>query len=264
MTNANDGTTMADQPNAELDQAHADVGIVAALALEVAPLVERCSKVRKYVGASFTFRGGRYDAAKIAFVESGMGFARARAATQALIDGHTPKWVISAGFSGALLPEMKVGDIAIANALADTHGHELSVDLKMPEDRARGLYVGRLLTADRLVRTVEEKRQLAAQTGAIAVDLESLAVAQVCRDAKTRFLAVRVISDDLSADLPPEVLTVVGSSGYLRMGAALGALWKRPSSFSDLWKLRETAHVAAERLATFLDGVVLQLYQAEH
>jgi adenosylhomocysteine nucleosidase len=255
---------MESQPSPTLDLAHADIGVVSALALELAPFVERCSKVRKYVGGSFTFRGGRYDDARIALAESGMGFARARAATQALIDGHTPKWVISAGFSGALLPEMKVGDIAIANSVVDAYGHELSVDLKMPEDRPRGLYVGRLLTADHLVRTVAEKRQLAADFGAIAVDLESLAVAQVCRDAKTRFLAVRVISDDLSADLPAEVLTVVGSSGYVRIGAALGALWKRPASLTDMWKLRESAHVAAQRLATFLDGVVLQLYQAEH
>jgi adenosylhomocysteine nucleosidase len=89
--------------------------------------------------------------------------------------------------------------------------------------------------------------------------MESLAVAEVCRELKRRFLSVRVISDDLETDLPPEVLSVLGSTRTFRAGAALGALWKRPGSIRDLWKLREQAHDAAERLATFLDGVIEQL-----
>ena len=245
-----------------IDKAHADIGIVCALPMEMAPLLERCLRVRKYSGGSFTFRGGLYDEIRIAVVEAGMGFALARRATQALIDAHTPKWVLACGFSGALRREMKIGQIAMANSICDTHGQELTVDLRMPADPQRGLHVGRIVTADHMVRSVKEKEALAAEFGAIAVDMESLAVAQVCRDTKTRFLAVRAISDGMSADLPPEILSVVGSTGSVRLGAALGSLWKRPSSAKDLWKLRENARTAAEKLATFLDGVLAQLHKA--
>ena len=93
--------------------------------------------------------------------------------------------------------------------------------------------------------------------------MESLAVAQVARDSGTRFLTVRSISDDLSADLPPEVLSLVGSSGTMRLGAALGSIWKRPSSVKEMWQLRESAMKASERLASFLDGVVKQLHEAQ-
>jgi adenosylhomocysteine nucleosidase len=246
------------------DFTHADIGIVSALALEVAPFVSKCERVRKYVGGRYTFRGGKYRGVRVAFAECGMGFARARQATQALIDAHSPAWVISAGFAGGLVPETHIGDMVMATSIVDQHGHELSLDLKMAADPANGLHVGRLLTADQLVRTVAEKRELAERHQALAVDLETLAVAQVCRDTKTRFVSVRVISDDLSADLPPEILTVVGSTGSMRVGAAMGALWKRPSSLTDLWKLRETARKCSERLAQFLDGVVAQLYAAHH
>ena len=109
-----------------------------------------------------------------------------------------------------------------------------------------------------------EKRALAETHGAIAVDMESLAVAQVCGDTGIRFLSIRVISDDLSADLPPEVLSVVGSTGTLRLGAALGSVWKRPGSVKDMWGLREKAVKAADQLASFLDGIVTQLYEAKH
>jgi adenosylhomocysteine nucleosidase len=118
------------------------------------------------------------------------------------------------------------------------------------------------LNTDEIVRTVEEKKQLGEKHSAIAVDMESLAVAQACRDLGQRFMAVRVISDDLSADLPPEVLSVIGSTGAVRVGSALGSLWRRPSSLKDMWRLRETAHLAAERLASVLDGVLVQLHEA--
>lgn len=241
------------------DKAHAQIGIVCALKLELAAFLERCERVHKYTGGKFTFRGGKYDDIRVAIVESGAGFARARKATQALIDAHTPDWLLSAGFSGALNPEMRVGHIVAADSIVDTHGHEITVDMNMPADPAHGLHVGRLVTADALVRTVDEKQALADATGGLAVDLESLAVAQVARDTKTRFLAVRVISDDMSADLPEEVMAVLGRTGTIRAGAVAGALWRRPSSAKDMWRLRENANHAAECLATFLDGVVRQL-----
>ena len=246
------------------DAAHADVGIVCALHRELAALLDRCEKVRKYTGGSFVFRGGRYDQVRLAVVESGMGFAKARRATQALLDAHTPPWVLACGYAGALRPEMKVGDIAVADSIVDTHGQELSVDLRMPTEGVKGLHRGRFVTSDEMVRTIREKQELAERHGAIAVDMESLAVAQVCRESGTPFMAVRVISDDLSADLPPEVLSVFGSTGTLRVGAIVGSLWKRPASVKDLWRLREQANFAAERLATFLDGVLVQLYKARH
>jgi adenosylhomocysteine nucleosidase len=246
------------------DTVHADIGIVYATGIEIAPLLDRCDRIRKYLGGKFTFRGARLGEIRIAFVQCGLGASRARQATRALLDGHAPKWIISAGFSGALQPDLKIGDIVVGNALLDEEGRTLAIDLGMPADPAKGLYVGRLLMARQLVRTVAAKRTLAEKHSALAVDMESLAVAETCRDAKVRCLAVRAISDDLSADLPPEILTMVGDTGSVRLGAALGAIWKRPGSVKEMWHLRETAHVAAERLADFLEGVIEQLYAADH
>lgn len=246
------------------DTIHADIGIVYATSIEIGPLLDRCDRVRKYIGGKFTFRGARLGEIRVAFVQCGMGAANARQATMALLDGHAPKWIISAGFSGALQPEMKVGDIVVGNKLLDEEGRELTIDLNMPADPEKGRHVGRLLMARQIVRTVAEKRVLAEKYSALAVDMESLAVAETCRDAKVRCLAIRAISDDLSADLPPEVLSVIGDTGSVRLGAALGAIWKRPGSVKEMWHLRELANVASGRLAEFLEGVIEQLYAADH
>ena len=244
------------------DYSHADVGIVHATAIEIGSFLDRCERVRKYTGGNFVFRGGLLGQTRVAFAESGMGPNVARKATQTLIDGHSPTWIVSAGFCGALRPEMRIGDIVVANSIVDPTGGELAIDLKMEPDPKRGLCVGKVVTVEQIVRTVAEKKRLADQHAAIAVDMESLAVARVCREAKVRFLAIRVVSDDLSADLPKEVASVVGSSGTVRLGAVAGALFKRLGSAKDLWRLREQALVAADRLATFLDGVVAQLQES--
>lgn len=246
-------------PHVHNDASQADIGIVCALAIEINPFLNRCERPRKYSGGDFVFRGGIYDGIRIAIVQSGVGFAKARQATQAMIDAHRPSWIISAGFSGALQPQMKIGDIVVGTSLVDTHGQQLTIDMQMPANPSQGLYVGRLVTADAIVRTVEEKRQLAERYQGLAVDLESLAVAQVCQADKIPCLAVRVISDDMSSDLPPEVTSVVGSTGTRRLGAAIGAIWNRPNSVKDMWHLRETATQSAAKLATFLDGIVIQL-----
>ncbi len=254
---------MADAKSAP-DAAHADVGIVCALPLELGAFLARCDRARKYSSEGFTFRGGIYDQIRVAVVESGVGFSRAERATRSLLATHSPTWVLSCGFAGALRSGFKVGDIVAVNSIVDGAGEELQIDLKMANDPARRLSVGRLLTSRHVIRTVAEKKQLAEQTEALAVDMETMAVARVCRDARQKFLAIRVISDDLSTDLPPEVASIFGDTGAVRFGAVVGSLWKRPGSFSDMWRMRDHAHHAAERLADFLDGIVKQLDAAEH
>ena len=101
------------------------------------------------------------------------------------------------------------------------------------------------------------------QHGTIAVDMETYGVAAFCREGHHRFFAVRVCTDDLSADLPAEVLSLFGSTGVMRFGAVVGALWNRPGSMQDMLKLREQATTAATRLADFLDGIVKQLHAAK-
>lgn len=245
--------------SSETDKYRADIGLVCALPIELGEFFGRCLRTKTYTGGKFRFRGGFYDNIKVVIVESGMGQERARRATSALLDAHSPRWIISAGFCGALIPEIKIGHIVVANQVCTAEGDKLTVNVGMASDLDRGLHVGKTLTVARMVRSTDEKRSLAEQTSSIALDMETHAVAAVCRERKTRFLAVRSVSDDLSADLPAEILSLVGETGAVRLGAAIGALWKRPSSLKDMWRLREQALVAAENLAKFLDGVVRQL-----
>jgi adenosylhomocysteine nucleosidase len=249
------------EPNDDL--ARADIGLVCALPLEIAEFLKRCERVKSYTGGDFTFRGGIYDGIRVAIVESGTGQPRALRAVQALDDAHHPRWIISCGFAGAVQPGVKTGQMLVPNRFITPGQPDVHVEVTMPHQPDRGLYVGGLITVDHIVHTVAEKKTLGEQFQSIGVDMESYAIADYCKKQQRRFLAVRTFSDDLSKDLPKEVLSLMGPTGAVRFGAVVGALWNRPSSAQDMWNLREQAITASEGLANFLDGVVKQLHQAK-
>jgi adenosylhomocysteine nucleosidase len=234
------------------------VGLVFALAIEAGELVDEMAGVVKIEGAGFTAREGGLGGKRLVLIESGVGREKAARASEALIRGHRPRWVISAGFAGGLDERLKQGDILLADAIVDESDRRLSLDFKMPPTPR--VHVGGLLTVDRVIHKPEEKRELGQRHQALAVDMESLAVAEVCRREKVRFLSVRVIIDEMGRALPSDIdLLVRKKSAAGKLGAAAGAILRRPSSVKDMWQLKEDALVASERLAKFLVGIVGQL-----
>jgi adenosylhomocysteine nucleosidase len=117
-----------------------------------------------------------------------------------------------------------------------------------------------LVTVDGIVRQPEERKALAEKYSALVCDMESFAVAEACREQGVPFLAVRVISDAVDDQLPPEIEHLLKQKSLAgKLGAAAGAVLQRFSAAKDLWKLREDALKASDRLAKFLVGMVERL-----
>lgn len=253
----------ADAQEADGTPLECDLGIVYALAVELGEFEDRLTDVVKYKGDGFLIRLGMYQGLRIALVEAGTGQTKAAKATAALITGHHPNWVISAGFAGGLTDELKKRHFLMADEIANEQGDKLGIDFRMsPEVLAANphVHVGRLVTVDKIVRTTAEKRALAEQHAAAAVDMETYAVADVCRYQRVRCMSVRIISDAVGDELPAEVERLLAKeSTASRLGVAVGAIMRRPGTVKDLWQLKEDAIVSSTRLATFLEGVVVQL-----
>ncbi|HEX3724791.1 MAG TPA: hypothetical protein VHV08_01050 [Pirellulales bacterium] len=239
------------------------VGLVFALGIEAGGLLDRLQGVIAIEGAGFVAREGGLRGRRLGVVESGAGRAAAERAGEILVLGHRPRWIISAGFAGGLHDSVGLGDIVVADQIVDTHERRFDIDFKLAEDPAsprRRLHVGRILTSDTIVHLPSEKLALGRRYGALAVDMESIAVAEVCQREKIRFLAVRVISDTLGQTIPPDIDYLIKRRTTAgRWGAAAGAILRRPSSIKDMWQLKEDALAASDRLAGFLDGIIEQL-----
>jgi adenosylhomocysteine nucleosidase len=234
-----------------------DVGIVAALSIEVGFLVDQMTGVRKYSGPGHTVIEGICAGKLVALIVTGAGREAARRGAQLLLDGHRPRWLLSVGFAGALDPALPRCALVMPNEVIDLDGRLFAIDVNVPPpppgDDGPGARIatGRLLTVDRIIATAAEKAEIRRQHGAGLVDMETSAVAAVCSERGVRFLAIRVISDDAHVDLPPEIVTMLSHTGSYRVGAALRALWQRPSRIKDFWTLHEHAQEAADRLARF-------------
>lgn len=254
------------EPEQTQEQRVCHVGVVFALGIEAGGLVDRLAGVVRTEGAGFVAREGGLEGRRIVLVESGAGRQRAGSATEALILGHHPRWIISAGFAGGLDERLRQGDILIADTIVDAENRQLAIDFKLAgESQATPrVHVGRLLTVDRVIRTPGEKRELGKRHAALAVDMETMGVAAACCAEKVRFLSVRVIIDTVDRTLPHDIdLMVRKESTAGRLGAAAGAIFRRPSSVKDMWQLKEDALVASQRLATFLVGMIGQLPRKE-
>lgn len=248
--------------------AHCHVGVVMALGAEAGGLLDRMSGVVKNHGDRFKAYEGALAGRRLVVALSGPGGPAADRVTAALLAGHNPDWILSAGFAGGLDPRLAQGDLVVPHRLvgptsgptrgAESDAESLSLDFQLqPSDH---LHVGALLTVDHIVRTPEEKRKLFEAYQAEAVDMESLAVARRCRDAKKRFLAVRVITDTATDRLPDDVENLMKQSTLAgRAGALTGSLFRRPSRAKDLWRLKATALHCSDRLAKFLETIVGKL-----
>jgi adenosylhomocysteine nucleosidase len=237
-----------------------DFGVVAALGIEVGFLTDRLTRVRKYAGPRHTIIEGECAGKIVAVLVTGMGRDAARRGTQLLLDGHRPRWVLSAGFAGALDPDLKRNALVMPTEVLDLEGHTYAVEPMLPaEDPKPRFTTGRLLTVDGIVRTAAEKATLREKYGADLVDMETSAVAALCGERSVRFLSVRVVSDEAGVDLPAEIASLMTKSGSYRVGAALRAIWHRPSRLKEFWALHEHAQEAADRLAEFVAQLIGRL-----
>jgi adenosylhomocysteine nucleosidase len=240
-----------------------EVGLVFALEQESGGTEDLLAEPAKVQGQGFTAIRGGLAGHTVVVIRSGAGRDRAAHATQALLAGHRPTLVISAGFAGGLDRRLRRGDILVASDVVDESGERLEIErtidpAKLPEPKR--VHVGRLVTVDRVIRTPRDKAAVGQKHQALAVDMESLAVVRVCRAQQVPVLVVRAVSDTVDDTLPADVERLVNQkTPAARWGAALGAMINRPGSVKDMLALKESALEATDRLARALARIVKDL-----
>jgi adenosylhomocysteine nucleosidase len=234
-----------------------DVGVIFALGIESGFLEDSVVGRVTVRGDGFKAIEGELRGRRIVILLAGPGRPNAARATEALIDGHRPECVLSAGFAGGLAPELKRHEIVLAQEVILESGQRIEM---APLPTAGATAIGKLLTADCVVRLADEKIALFERTGASAVDMESFAVAEVCARHGVPFRSARIIHDPADQTLPSDIEKLLNQKTEIaRWGAAIGALWKRPSSIKDMWALKENSLVASQKLAEFIANWVAVL-----
>ncbi len=188
---------------------------------------------------------------------SGMGPAAATTAAQALIDAGASS-LMSFGLAGGLDPDLRAGSIVLPSAVISADGARFPISA---EWRARlvavlagaraaegPLIAGALLSSERAIDTLEAKAAAFMATGAVAVDMESLAVAKVAAGHSLPFIAVRVIVDT-AADVVPRAVVAASVGGQVRIGRLLGELALAPVECLAMIRLARRYRVASRAMA---------------
>lgn len=143
--------------------------------------------------------------------------------------------LVSFGLAGGLVADLAPGDLLLPQAVVTPEGSEIPTD---PVWRAElttifeqgGLPVRSdpIAGSEQIVATDAAKRDLAARSGAAAVDMESLGVAQIATEAGLPFLVLRAVADRYDQLVPRVAHQTIDAQGEIRYVAVLAGLIRRP------------------------------------
>ena len=217
----------------------ASIAIVAALDREVRPLIKRWRiRDREYGGRNFRF----FENDRAVLVCGGIGAEAARRACEAVTRLYQPQLVISAGFAGALKPELEVGRMLIPRLVIDANdGSRTEV----------GSGTGALISFA-AVADADQKLKLGKAYSADAVDMEAAAVARGASAHGIPFVAMKAISDEVGFVMP-SLGKFIGSDGQFQSGRFLANIAMRPWLWPGVMRLRANTQKASKALCRSLE-----------
>ena len=212
------------------------IGIVTALAAEAAIARDAASRAD--------------DGAAPIVLHAGPGAARATRAARALLHQDCEA-LLSFGVAGGLDPALGAGTVVAADGVIGPDRSVLPTDdvwrrglMEAGGDRV-SITAGLLAGVDEALRDTDEKASLFRASGAVAVDMESFAIARIAHDAGIPFLGVRAIADPAARAVPEAALRALDAEGRIRPFGAVRGLLASPS---EIWAF---ARVALDGRAAF-------------
>ena len=217
------------------------VGIVAALAAEARTLGPAA---RRHDGL-LSLRSGALLAV------GGMGGARAAMAARTLADAGAAA-LMSFGFAGGLDPSLSAGSVVLPDEVISIDGARfLTSPAWCAELRlailGRPVAGGKLLAASQPIDRIEDKAQAFRETGAVAVDMESLGIAEVAAGHRLPFAVIRVIVDT-ARDVLPRAVMAASLGGQVSMRRLVGGLAAAPLELLPLIRLAQRYRAATRSL----------------
>jgi len=231
-------------------------GLILAMPIE-AYAVLGC-RTRKQ-GKAFIYRSTHLDPdLELKCVCSGSGQNNVLNASHRLISGGVSSLILL-GMSGGIRSDLRTGDIIVADSVIDTAGkgafscwktdpsavafaHRILLETDLSCCR------GAIATAGAPVIKAEAKKDLFAQTRALAVDMESAAVARAADEAGLSFFILRAVCDGPDTDLPAEITHCFDDEGNFQWRPLFEGIWGNPSFLPEIYAMSKRCYIALRSL----------------
>jgi adenosylhomocysteine nucleosidase len=192
---------------------------------------------------------------------SGIGRAAAEVAANALVDAGVSA-LMTYGMAGGLDPALTAGTILLPSELISADGARFATCRTWRQrigasiSPSRPVIESRLLTSEHAIETLVDKAAAFRDTGAAAVDMESVAVAAVAASRKLPFVTVRVIVDT-AADMLPGAVVAASRAGRVRIGRLIVGLLMAPGQIAALVRLANRYRTAMRSLRAVAEAGAL-------
>jgi hypothetical protein len=227
----------------------ATIGFIAALGIE-------CASLRRHAVPQWSV------------MQCGPGAEHAAAAAANAIDRNV-QLLISWGLAGSLDARVVPGTVVVPRRVLVSGGEPLAVDTALHASLAELAYdfileYRDLLSVPAALESPAAKRAAAAATGAVAVDMESAAIAAVAARAGVPFVVLRVVVDGCDDALPAGAERWIDERGNRRVTATLRAVvdWQQWRPLLTLAKRYRVASSVLDRLARAIASRGLLAFRA--
>lgn len=197
------------------------VGIIVAMQSEFDLVVKilKQPEIKKIKHLSFV--EGLFNQQQIILMQSGLGKVCSAAATVEMINHFQPDYIINTGLAGGIDPALSVMDVVLGQDItyhdvwcgdgneygqvqglpAQYHADKALLDKALKIQSDIKIHSGMIAGGDKFISEIEELKAIKAKfPQALAVDMESASIAQVCYLYQVPFLALRIISDTPGID----------------------------------------------------------------
>jgi len=191
---------------------------------------------------------------------SGIGAEQAAIASTTLIE-YGADALLSWGCAGALCSSLHAGDLLLpqmikphaseslhTNQAWHTHLYNILSDTCNP-------VTGALADSAHIITEPTQKQDLYQSSGAVAVDMESVAIAMLAQDAHIPFMAIRAIADDAESHLPAYISRSIDAYGNIKLARMTGLLLTHPASWLRLIRLGQQFSAAKSTLSLVTETI---------
>ena len=171
-----------------------------------------------------------------------------------------PDLLVSSGFAGALKNGIAIGGLiapARTRTLQDDADVNADAVLRNEAIRLGALPIDTMITSNHLAKTAEEKSRLAFYGE--AVDMESALVMSWFRKKGAAVMALRVVSDGATEDLPLDFDWCLTPQGAIKPMSLVKQIVMRPGNLPNLIRFGRQSYQAGQALARFLEQFVEEL-----
>lgn len=171
------------------------------------------------------------------WLQCGVGPERAADGARWLLDQGVGSLCLF-GVSGGLDPRLQAGDLVVAETVCDAQDNRYPATVSGWGEIPCASRFGRILTLPEPVLAPGDKRALFRRFGALAVDMESAAVARIALEAGSPCRILRAICDPASRTVAKDAFALLDGLGRLRLGTLMASLARRPALLKDLLTMR--------------------------